>query len=528
MIINKEIDNITKSDEFADVKFGVCDEGIVKIIELVSKSMYKNPRQSLMTEFVQNAQDEHTFHKVDCPIEIDLPTKLDPHYRVRDFAAGMDDEKVQAIFSQIGKSTKDGTNELLGAFGLGKLVFAAYNGIMNLTSIAGGQKTCWYCRMFGGEGELTKLMGPEPTDEPNGVLIEIPVKQEDIKYFNETAQWLYAHIEPRPKIRNFMDGCKLQELPKDTTIYDNYKVQWNSKNIKATLGGLPFPVDLDQFKDDYKPKVLDALDDIGLILTFKVGEVDIVPSRDSLRYSDLTKNAIMKIIDEVLENFTVDFQKKLDAVDRTYFEIVGEVSDLRRKNQHALLKDDKIVYRGIEIDTNDISYGSYSKLDIRVRALKLMAKNNNGVLSQEHLDLISKRCDDQFDEILKVEPLWYGKAMEAYTDSWYNRRGTKDDIKWRSSKKCEYKMDHLKDSDDNPFKMKFFFKYTDADQKITSVNEKLKFLVAGMDAKLEKKLKDENKQHRRHIIMMVTGSKAYCDKFKETLTQGDSHPCRQW
>lgn len=336
MIIVKEDIELKKSGTQKEVKFQVSDEGMIRLIEIASKDMYKDPIRSLVVEFVQNALDAHTVaNKRDVPIEVTLPTKFDPNYRVRDFGYGMTSEEIENIFAAVGVSTKGNSNELLGAFGLGKLVFAAYGGIMNLTSISGGMKYCYFCRLQNGEGEITQIYKTE-TNEPSGVLIEIPIKEQDIQRIQTSAASLYRFITPRPIIHSLSDTITIPELPEGSTITDDYILTFKESPMICTIGDLPFPIDIEKFTT-LSTDVRRGLSRSGIILKFKVGELDIVSSRDSLRYTEQTVAKLLNVISIILKNIHIYWQDKITTTCDSILDIFKLLLEIRRSGFSDIL-----------------------------------------------------------------------------------------------------------------------------------------------------------------------------------------------
>jgi DNA topoisomerase VI subunit B len=110
--------------------FGIKDMGFV--LELLRNKIYSNIPLAVCREYVCNARDAHReAGKPERPIEITLPTMLEPTYKVRDFGKSISPENMVDIFIQYGASTKRTTNKLTGGFGIGCKVFLLYLIIIN-------------------------------------------------------------------------------------------------------------------------------------------------------------------------------------------------------------------------------------------------------------------------------------------------------------------------------------------------------------------------------------------------------------
>jgi hypothetical protein len=296
----------------SSIKFGIdqSEAAIYLLIDFLSK-LYSNPRQTLMTEYVQNARDSHILAgKGDTPFDIHLPTKFNPHYIVRDYGVGMDHNEVENIFAVALNSTKRESNELNGGYGVGKLVFSPYCGVMFLTTWKHGEKTIYQCRLKGGDGEITPIH-QEKSDEPQGVEIKIPVPESDFSYFHETAKYVYAFLKTKPNIKGMEFDTKFElETDKFSILEDKFD-QTSLASI-ATIGELPFELSPNKL-NDLEYSFQNLLRYNSIVLHFNVGEIDHTPSRDALEYNDKTIAAIKERLEYVKEYLTEYVNEQIES-----------------------------------------------------------------------------------------------------------------------------------------------------------------------------------------------------------------------
>lgn len=305
MIIQAEKEQVQSNVEFEKIGFQVAAESVHLIIKLVA-DMYPRPIKTMMTEYVQNAIDSHRAKGVsDRPIEITLPNILEPTFKVRDFGVSMTDDQVRSIYSKVGLSTKSDSKDDIGGFGIGKLCFAAYKGVMQLTTWKHGFKTVWFCRLKDGEGEISQLVKVK-SDEEEGVEVCISVEKGDIYTIVDEAKSLYRYMEPTPIIKGVSD-FKIKPVEKFREG-NGWFFESKSHDDEALVGGIRFALASNEIPS--------ALVHRGLRLIFGPSEVDIVPSRDSLKYTEKTCNAIKGKIEEVKKDFVEFFsQPKRDFED---------------------------------------------------------------------------------------------------------------------------------------------------------------------------------------------------------------------
>lgn len=88
--------------------------------EALSGGLYEDRPQAIVRELATNAVDATVGAGTDVPPpHLQLPTSLDPVFRVRDHGVGMSDDTVQGLYSTYFASTKTRDNDTTGAFGLG-------------------------------------------------------------------------------------------------------------------------------------------------------------------------------------------------------------------------------------------------------------------------------------------------------------------------------------------------------------------------------------------------------------------------
>lgn len=267
------------------------------LIDFLS-DLYPQPRKTICTEFVQNALDSHKrANKSDVPIDIYLPNERFPYYVIRDYGVSMDDDTVKTTFSRALDSTKRDSDDYIGGYGVGRLCFAPYSGLMFFTTFINGYKTVWQFRLKGGKGGITEISKTK-SDEPQGVEVKIPIKSEDFTYFNNQIKFTYCFLKTKPNVKNvqgfsYSDNKVLLSKESEYEIYSE-RFENQSSRPFATIGGLPFPIDTHAIGGN--------VPDLPIVLHFKVGEIDHTPSRDSIKYNEKSTNAILNKLNMVVED----------------------------------------------------------------------------------------------------------------------------------------------------------------------------------------------------------------------------------
>lgn len=289
-----------------EIKFEVDQLHPEVMIKIVS-DMYPDSRRTVTTEYVQNALDSH--YEAGCPdkpIHVTLPTPLSPVYKVRDFGIGMTRETIENTFRYVFRSTKNQSDEALGGFGLGKLVFGAYSGVMDLLLYSGTQCEHYVVRLKDGDAGMTEV-AKFPSNFPRGVEVRIPVYEDDCNYFVEQCRSVYALMPVRPVILGRPDFWEEVEQILDNEVFFqtktanaklfSSKIPYRANKATVLIGGIPFPIKEDVLmslleKQEYASIIskdqhsnIRTLLSSPLVISAKPGELEVVPSRDNIKYN---------------------------------------------------------------------------------------------------------------------------------------------------------------------------------------------------------------------------------------------------
>ena len=348
MIVNKKDRSEVSSNVKDSVFFGIKKEGFSHIFNVLRNQLYSDKELAVVREYSANAYDAHVQKGIsDRPFEVNLPSRLDPFFKVRDFGSGLTHDEVHDIYANYGESTKRCSNDYIGQLGLGSKSAFAYTDTFNITSIVDGKKNV-YCA-FIDESDLGKitLLESVDTDEEDGIEISVPVSQDDVDTFLNRAERVFRYYETRPKVfgQTIEYGERVMILEGDDWRITND----SNGSVVAIMGNIGYPID-GYALDEYDSDILNLG---GLQIDFEIGELEMSASREALQYTELTKKSIGKkfkrikkeIIEKVSENFG-ECKTVWDAKTLWYklFDMTSELYRLR----HIVSKDIKINNHKIE------------------------------------------------------------------------------------------------------------------------------------------------------------------------------------
>ena len=301
-------------------KFGIATGDEAHLLGILRDKLYSNKILAVIREYSCNAADAHVeAGKPDLPIWVHFPTEDEPWFSVRDEGPGLNDEEIRKIYVMYGRSTKRNTNSQVGMLGLGCKSAFAYADLFNVTTIKNGMKT-HYSAVIDAETELGEIakLGSQPTTEPDGVEVQIPVRSSDFENFHEEGMFFrFWPIQP-----NFNIDPTYAEDPPEVLFEgdENSPTSWRimktgESRTYVMMGGVTYPVDgpaimgLNRKKANIYHKE-DDNSSYSMILTVPIGTVGMAASREGLEY----KEATCKYLVDIDKEIRVDMQRKIDTI----------------------------------------------------------------------------------------------------------------------------------------------------------------------------------------------------------------------
>ena len=105
IIAEKTKEKVIQSHDFEQVNCTIDAEDMRYVASLL-RNNYSNTQLAVVREISANALDANREANANRPIEIKLPTQLNPTFAVRDFGGGLSEQDIFGLYSKYGKSTK--------------------------------------------------------------------------------------------------------------------------------------------------------------------------------------------------------------------------------------------------------------------------------------------------------------------------------------------------------------------------------------------------------------------------------------
>lgn len=296
---------------------------------LVSR-LYSHKIRAVIREITCNAYDSHSkAGNTDKPVEVKLPTIIDPTFEVRDYGVSLTHEQIQNLYTTMFASSKETDESQTGCYGLGSKAPFAYANTFTVTAYLDGIKREYCAFLDGDQPPKIALMTSEPSDEPRGISVKVPVEMTDINTFMTEAQELYRAFAVTPKIINVPDFTLAEWVPQQikarlftiktsageihsyiSTRHYYDKNTSNTNRAVIRMANVDYPLDIQQIDNpDLKSKIRRLMSD-GVVIINSGNILDIPPSRECLEYTSKTKK---NLVDVVLPNFFAELEKDLTA-----------------------------------------------------------------------------------------------------------------------------------------------------------------------------------------------------------------------
>lgn len=280
------IESNDKLTSTGDSKYKIEISG--KTFRSLFGDLYANPLQSMIREIVANAHDANRRAGYNGPVEIEINNDNSDHYiEVKDHGIGMTYEDMVNIYTTFFRSTKDNSNEDIGGFGIGSKSPLAYADYFIAISIKDGKKNVIITSKNNDIPSYEVMLKDHPTDEENGTVIRIPIKESDKGTIVSYCRDDLMGFDPMPIVTAYGKTVKMYEvyeIVEGLRIVDNnmlYPVQY------VSVGG---PI--------YRESISSVPFSGAIILDMPIADVKLSLSRESISRDNEYHKAFKKIADD--------------------------------------------------------------------------------------------------------------------------------------------------------------------------------------------------------------------------------------
>lgn len=301
-------------------KFQIDAAAMAHVMGVLSK-LYSDEQLAVIREYSTNARDSHKEAGQTRPIEISLPSSFRRTLIIRDFGIGMDADDLEETYSHYGKSTKTSSNLFNGMLGMGSKSALAYTNSFTVVGRKNGVITKAIISKDDQSIPEFTIVHSGPTDEENGVEIQIPVRH--TTDFVDKAKEFFKWWEAGTALVNGQDlaGHGLKEMdgihlsgtfdslgrPSPVKVYASASAPtaayYNNDEVTIVMGDVPYPVNR-----DYMPNTNLG---IKIAVYVPIGTVEFTPSREALVYNNELVRAIKGVHEEVRQRLFKEACKEI-------------------------------------------------------------------------------------------------------------------------------------------------------------------------------------------------------------------------
>lgn len=368
---NEDIESF--GEDTPAIEASISEEGMSYLFEMVSKTMYQNPIQSIVREITSNCFDTHKEAGVELPVILSIDEDQGGTYiSFQDFGTGLSEDQIENVYMKYFTSTKRQSNDYIGMFGLGSKSPLSYRDDFQIITRVDGIEYNYLLHKGEKRPTIDKLY-QEETKEPNGTIIKIYLKHAgdeyggDKKDFISAAQKQLCYFDNvifnnfKIALDRYLFPGVIQDLSKEYNIYEGKYFKFRntyqySQEMHICLGKVSYPIDWSEIKigqiflDLYKNNKHHG-DKIGVpvALKFEIGELKVTPNRESLRYDDETRVLIVERIKECIQELREMYLLKIENIDNIF-------------DYLKIINKDKFIY----LDAGEIKVNSIVK-DILIK-----------------------------------------------------------------------------------------------------------------------------------------------------------------
>ena len=398
IIETKKNDVVIQGEVTHSSKMHVNLQGEAHLIRLLTKA-YSDKIGSTIRETVANAKDSHIMANQELPVIVRIRKESNGEYcfEVEDRGLGLDDAEFNKYIMGIGESTKQSIANVLGGFGIGAKSASSYHedGSYFYTCKKNGVERKFM--IYAGEQVANSLLLHEKeTQEINGVIVTIPIKNGDLNDFYHKIKEQLCYFAGV-----YFENCDVED---DFKVYRNDLFQSSDicqdRNMHISLDDVYYPIDFN------KLGITPIQFPVAIRFNLEEGLITPIPNRENIEYTKQTKQAILDRIKLIADWFITKYNETLEETDDVntiwsyfyntskYYEFGGHQFKLNQITKYSDIKLNAPTFKGIsKMSLYDGIYNNYNSF---LQCYKLVSQISYGKFSgktngEKVTDLVQNR-----------------------------------------------------------------------------------------------------------------------------------------
>lgn len=313
--------------------------------EITSNCIDANRERDLKIEgkIPMNEGDDQLFWSARQTVSIEYVEKnmilgIDECMMFHDHGCGLSEDRVANVFTTFGASTKRDNNYEIGGFGLGAKSPLAYTETFYVRSRHNGTET--YYMLYRDNENVPNMdqVYQTSTEEKNGSTVIVPIKEwSDKSRFREAISdqlCFFDNIVFKGVIEGLGSVTQYYERDGHKSVIEeqeNFILTNDGKDVELLVGRVVYPINWDQLElSEYDFKA-------SMCVKFDIGVLDLVPSRESIRYTPKTIKVIEDKFRQVQENFKNDVSVEYSTI-TNYVDFLVATGGINSGNKYHTLK----------------------------------------------------------------------------------------------------------------------------------------------------------------------------------------------
>lgn len=290
-------------------------EGMAHLIQVLT-NLYSDKHLAVLREYSTNALDSHVAAGNPAPIEVTLPSVLNPTLVITDHGVGLSRQEITEVYAKYGASTKRNTNTQVGSFGLGAKSAFTIGGQFIVTATKDGRRcAAVFALDQHGVGSVS-ILAEHPSTDPNGVTISVAV--DEPAKMQEAAEKFFRAWRPGTVL---VDGREPAGwFTQDDALWLGEDVLFTKTGgITVVMGSVAYPLPgsaVSTVRERVDGDWRSWGDRPGLVVFVPIGAVDITPSREGVRDTERTIATVARALADLPGRFARALDKIIaDAPD---------------------------------------------------------------------------------------------------------------------------------------------------------------------------------------------------------------------
>ena len=262
-----------------------------KAFRTLIDGLYSNKVRAVIRELCSNALDSHIEAGQTRPVDVSIPTHLDPVFRVRDYGVSLSHENMMVLYTTIFKSTKETTNAQTGQLGLGSKSPFAYTDTFSVIAYKDGVRRVYVAFLETDGVPCITHVGDEPSSEPQGLEVSFPAKRADMGEFQSEMHYVALGYKPGTLQVSGMTIKTAEPLLSGNSwaMYRSGEYGNGHSTNYVRMGTVVYPISGMGMSnvDTYRHTV---------VVDIPIGSAEVTASREALSMDDDTRQAIRSVL----------------------------------------------------------------------------------------------------------------------------------------------------------------------------------------------------------------------------------------